>query len=78
VRAGCQGSGIGYRVSGIGYRVSGYQRGDEEIFNGTLASASARPQRSEESQGDGCPRPAFEVSAKGSKMTIFDDAFDEF
>jgi hypothetical protein len=43
----------------------GYRRADEEVFFGTLASASARPQRSEESQGDGCPRPAFEGWANG-------------
>ena len=41
------------------------QRGDEGVFDGALTSASAHPQRSEESQGDGCPRPAFEVSAAG-------------
>jgi hypothetical protein len=63
---------------------SGYQRADEEVFNGMLASASARPQRSEESQGDGCPRPAFEGPEMGRgavlrmrrilrKMTTFDD-----
>jgi hypothetical protein len=30
------------------------------IFIGSLASASARPQRSEDSQADGGPRPAIE------------------
>jgi len=29
-------------------------------FSGLPASASARPQRSEESQADGCPRPAID------------------
>ncbi len=51
-------------MTGIRYGGSGYQHADEEVFFGMLASASARPQRSEESQGDGCPRPAFEGQRK--------------
>jgi hypothetical protein len=39
-----------------------YQRADEVIFIGALASASAPPQRSEDSQADGRPRPATEGS----------------
>jgi hypothetical protein len=31
-----------------------------KTFIGSLASANARPQRSEESQAGGCPRPALE------------------
>ena len=43
------------------------RRADEGVFSGLLASASARPQRSEESQADGCPRPASEgVQARPS------------
>jgi len=40
--------------------IFGLQQADERVFIGLLASASARPQRSEDSQADGRPRPAFE------------------
>jgi hypothetical protein len=41
-----------------------------KTFIGLPASATARPQRSEDSQADGCPRPALEGKEKEAKPVM--------
>jgi hypothetical protein len=41
-----------------------------KTFIGSLASATARPQRSEDSQAGGCPRPAPEGKEKGARPVM--------